>query len=114
LQTHASIVEAIAETLSAEADESLDDGGVKASNKYSLLVGQIKDAAAGVDQLRNINVSHQYSSILPVCTVIIPALLHAALRMKKQTVFMDLGVSNRWLEMIVLIASLLTPASQRA
>ncbi|THX50080.1 hypothetical protein D6D06_08194 [Aureobasidium pullulans] len=65
LQTHASIVEAIAETLSAEADESLDDGGVKASNKYSLLVGQIKDAAAGVDQLRNINVKKEKSQTPP-------------------------------------------------
>jgi hypothetical protein len=64
LQTHASILEAIAETLSAEADESLDDGGVKAFNKYSLLVGQIKDAAAGVEQLRHLNVSHQFSSIM--------------------------------------------------
>ncbi|THY30720.1 hypothetical protein D6D01_03160 [Aureobasidium pullulans] len=65
LQTHASIVEAIAETLSAEADESLDDGGVKASNKYSLLVGQIKDAAAGIEQLRNINVKKEKSSTPP-------------------------------------------------
>ncbi|THZ14837.1 hypothetical protein D6C89_09991 [Aureobasidium pullulans] len=65
LQTHASIVEAIAETLSAEADESLDDGGVKASNKYSLLVGQIKDAAAGVDQLRNIIVKKEKSPTPP-------------------------------------------------
>ncbi|THX31803.1 hypothetical protein D6C76_10199 [Aureobasidium pullulans] len=63
--THASIVEAIAETLSAEADESLDDGGVKTSNKYSLLVGQIKDAAAGVDQLRNINVKKEKSTTPP-------------------------------------------------
>jgi len=59
LQIHASIVEAIAETLSADADECLDDGGVKASRKYSLLVGQIKDAAAGVEQLRDLNVSHK-------------------------------------------------------
>ncbi|CAD0055120.1 unnamed protein product [Aureobasidium pullulans] len=65
LQTHASIVEAIAETLSAEADESLDDGGVKTSNKYSLLVGQIKDAAAGVEQLRNINVKKEKSPTPP-------------------------------------------------
>ncbi|THX74835.1 hypothetical protein D6D05_06792 [Aureobasidium pullulans] len=63
--THAFIVEAIAETLSAEADESLDDGGVKSFNKYSLLVGQIKDAAGGVEQLRHLNVKKEKSPTPP-------------------------------------------------
>jgi hypothetical protein len=58
LQTHAAIVEAVAETMRGDVDESDGNGG-KTLNKFALLVAQIKDAAAGVEQLRDVNVSRQ-------------------------------------------------------
>ncbi|KAK6004478.1 hypothetical protein QM012_008340 [Aureobasidium pullulans] len=54
LQTHAAIVEAVAETMNGDAKQSNEPDG-KQSNKYRLLVDQIKDAAAGVEQLRSVN-----------------------------------------------------------
>jgi hypothetical protein len=59
LQTHAAIVEAVAETVRGDIEESDDNGG-ETLNKFALLVAQIKDAAAGVEQLRDVNVSRPY------------------------------------------------------
>lgn len=56
LQTHAAIVEAVAETIDDNVGQPAGSDGKK-SNKYRLLVNQIKDAAAGVKQLRSENVS---------------------------------------------------------
>ncbi|KAI4852551.1 hypothetical protein E4T44_01412 [Aureobasidium sp. EXF-8845] len=57
LQTHAAIVEAVAETMRGDVDDSNENGG-KTLNKFALLVAQIKDAAAGVEQLRDVNSCH--------------------------------------------------------
>ncbi|KAG9661051.1 hypothetical protein KCU95_g7836, partial [Aureobasidium melanogenum] len=64
LQTHASVVEAVAETLNGNVEQS-DGSDGKKSNKYRLLVGQIKDAAAGVEQLRSVNSKKDGSPPLP-------------------------------------------------
>jgi hypothetical protein len=56
LQTHAAIVQAVAETLRGDVDE-FDENGQERMNKFALLVGQIKDAAAGIEQLKDTNVS---------------------------------------------------------
>ncbi|KEQ75108.1 hypothetical protein M436DRAFT_42482 [Aureobasidium namibiae CBS 147.97] len=53
LQTHAAIIEAIAETLRGDADDH-DESGKEKINKSSLLVAQIKDAAAGMEELRDV------------------------------------------------------------
>ncbi|KAG9966362.1 hypothetical protein KCU61_g1195, partial [Aureobasidium melanogenum] len=54
LQTHASIVEAVAETMNGNVEQPHESDGKK-SNKYRLLVDQIKDAATGVEQLKSVN-----------------------------------------------------------
>ncbi|KAI4736836.1 hypothetical protein E4T50_12680 [Aureobasidium sp. EXF-12298] len=64
LQTHAAIVEAVAETLRGDVDES-DENSKENLNKFALLVGQIKDAAAGVRQLGHVNVDKEDSPPLP-------------------------------------------------
>jgi len=64
LQTHAAIIEAIAETLRGDADDH-DESGKEKINKSSLLVAQIKDAATGMEELRDVKVSHSISSFLP-------------------------------------------------
>lgn len=61
MQTHAAIVEAVAETLRGDVDES-DEKSKENLNKLASLVGQIKDAAAGVEQLGHVNVSHAIST----------------------------------------------------
>ena len=65
LQTHAAIVEAVAETMRGDVDE-LNENGQETSKKFALLVGQIKDAAAGVEQLRAANVSHDIPPFSPL------------------------------------------------
>lgn len=60
MQTHAAIIEAIAETLRGDADDH-DESGKEKINKSSLLVAQIKDAAAGMEELRDIKASHSIS-----------------------------------------------------
>ncbi|KAI5200857.1 hypothetical protein AUEXF2481DRAFT_471905 [Aureobasidium subglaciale EXF-2481] len=58
LQAHAEIVEAVAETIAVNSDkDSVDE--TKVSNKYALLVGQIKDAAIGVEKLGAANVKRE-------------------------------------------------------
>ncbi|KAG9556446.1 hypothetical protein KCU71_g14790, partial [Aureobasidium melanogenum] len=64
LQTHASIVEAVAETMNGNL-EQFDGSDGKKSNKYRLLVDQIKDAATGVEQLRSVNAKEDESPPLP-------------------------------------------------
>ncbi|KAG9695008.1 hypothetical protein KCU95_g4721, partial [Aureobasidium melanogenum] len=64
LQTHAAIVEAVTEAMNGNVE--LSDGiDRKKSIKYRLLVDQIKDAAAGVEQLRSVNVKKEESPPLP-------------------------------------------------
>ncbi|KAI5275917.1 hypothetical protein E4T47_01128 [Aureobasidium subglaciale] len=58
LQAHAEIVEAVAETIAVNSDKDSVDG-TKVSNKYALLVGQIKDAAIGVEKLGVANVKRE-------------------------------------------------------
>jgi hypothetical protein len=65
LQTHAAIVEAVAETMRGDVDESDEKDG-KTLNKFALLVAHIKDAAAGVEQLRDVNVSRPYFLVSPL------------------------------------------------
>ncbi|KAG9519741.1 hypothetical protein KCV07_g4683, partial [Aureobasidium melanogenum] len=64
LQTHASIVEAVAETMNDNFEQSNKSDG-KEANKYKLLVDQIKDAAIGVEQLRSVNAEKDGSPPLP-------------------------------------------------
>ncbi|KAH0018642.1 hypothetical protein KCU78_g7076, partial [Aureobasidium melanogenum] len=64
LQTHASIIEAVAETMNGNVKQS-DGSDGKKSIKYKLLVDQIKDAAAGVEQLRSVNANKDGSPPLP-------------------------------------------------
>ncbi|KAH0381707.1 hypothetical protein KCU92_g6826, partial [Aureobasidium melanogenum] len=64
LQTHASIVEAVAETMNDNFEQSNKSDG-KEANKYKLLVDQIKDAAIGVEQLRSLNAKKDKSPPLP-------------------------------------------------
>ncbi|KAG9531373.1 hypothetical protein KCU73_g5084, partial [Aureobasidium melanogenum] len=64
LQTHASIVEAVAETMNDNFEQSNKSDG-KEANKYKLLVDQIKDAAIGVEQLRSVNAKKDKSPPLP-------------------------------------------------
>ncbi|KAH0022762.1 hypothetical protein KCU78_g5666, partial [Aureobasidium melanogenum] len=64
LQTHASIVEAVAETMNDNFEQSNKSDG-KEANKYKLLVDQIKDAAIGVEQLRSVNAKKDGSPPLP-------------------------------------------------
>ncbi|KEQ59120.1 uncharacterized protein M437DRAFT_22492, partial [Aureobasidium melanogenum CBS 110374] len=64
LQTHATIVEAVAETMNGNVEQS-DGTDRKESIKYRLLVDQIKDAAAGVEQLRSVNLKKEESPPLP-------------------------------------------------
>ncbi|KAH0371219.1 hypothetical protein KCU65_g1884, partial [Aureobasidium melanogenum] len=64
LHTHAAIVEAVAETMNGNTEQSDGTDGKK-SNKYRLLVDQIKDAAAGVEQLRSANTKKEESPPLP-------------------------------------------------
>jgi len=65
LQAHAAIVEAVAETLRSNADDH-DGSDRNKTNKFALLVAQIKDAAAGVEQLRAVNVSHDIPPLSPL------------------------------------------------
>ncbi|KAI5203401.1 hypothetical protein E4T39_04206 [Aureobasidium subglaciale] len=58
LQAHAEIVEAVAETLFINSGGNCFDG-VKVSNKHALLVGQIKDAAIGVEKLGATNIKRE-------------------------------------------------------
>jgi hypothetical protein len=64
LQTHAAIVEAVAETLRGDVDES-NENSKENLNKFALLVGQIKDAATGIEQLGHVNVSLPIAVSLP-------------------------------------------------
>lgn len=64
LQAHASIVEAVSETVRGDADD-LNESGKEKTNKFALLVAQIKDAAAHVEELSGVKVSHSDSSLLP-------------------------------------------------
>jgi hypothetical protein len=81
LQTHAAIVEAVAETMRGDMDEPDENGG-KTLSKFALLVGQIKDAAAGVEQLRDVNVSRPYFLFL--------IFLYTLLAQKDQSSHVDL------------------------
>jgi hypothetical protein len=73
LQTHASIVEAVAETMNDNFEQSNKSDG-KEANKYKLLVDQIKDAAIGVEQLRSLNVSFLHLFCFPKTLVIVSSL----------------------------------------
>ncbi|KAH0152313.1 hypothetical protein KCU67_g9886, partial [Aureobasidium melanogenum] len=64
LQTHASVVEAVAETMNGNVEQS-DQSDGKKSIKYKLLVDQIKDAAIGVERLRSVDTKKDGSPPLP-------------------------------------------------
>ncbi|KAI4723144.1 hypothetical protein E4T48_00344 [Aureobasidium sp. EXF-10727] len=59
LQTHAAIVEAVSETVNGSTNQS--DQSSKKLDKFRLLVGQIKDAAAGIEELRSANTKTEQS-----------------------------------------------------
>lgn len=74
LQTHANVVEAITETLRGNADD-LDESGKEKINKFALLVAQIKDAAAHVQELSGVKASHSISISLEISTISLDSLV---------------------------------------